>query len=38
MKNYETPMLIPLGSFADLTAGLGRLLADRVIPVGRLVP
>lgn len=38
MKAYETPMLIERGSFTDLTAGLGRLLADRVIPVGRLIP
>ncbi|UAL30441.1 lasso RiPP family leader peptide-containing protein [Nocardioides rotundus] len=38
MKAYETPMLVERGTFSSLTAGLGRLFADRVIPVGRLIP
>lgn len=37
-RPYETPALIDRGSFVTTTAGLGRIFADRVIPVGRLIP
>jgi hypothetical protein len=37
-KAYEKPELIERGSFTKNTAGLGRFLRDRVIPVGRLAP
>ncbi len=37
-KKYEAPVLVSRGSFVATTAGLGRLFADRVLPVGKLVP
>ena len=38
MKEYQAPTLVARGSFRTTTAGLGRLVRDRVIPVGRPVP
>ena len=37
-KSYTQPVLSHRGQFRTTTAGLGRFLRDRVIPVGRRIP
>ncbi|WP_257160719.1 keywimysin-related RiPP [Corynebacterium cystitidis] len=37
-KMYEKPMIIARGDFRKETAGIGRILRDRVINVGRWLP